>query len=151
MITDNITVFGDRENVRDICDLLAKCTDTLQVEVTPATVYAQKITEQREHGEDECVIFPYESRDKISCKGKVLTYSLENSTADVAALNLQKRETSICFEVLCGASMSRIFIPLSSSYTQEQVLVCACVLCAFGVAVDKAVFTLNEIIKRTHS
>lgn len=151
MITDKITFFGEKENVRDICDLLSKCVEVLQVEITPATVYTQTVSQYKEYGEGECVIFPYEDKEKISCKGRCVTYSLANSMAEVAALNLQKRETSICFEVLCGASMSRVFIPYTSHYTQEQVLICACVLCAFRVPVDKAVFTLNEIIKRIHS
>ncbi len=146
MITDKLTIFGDREDVTNICDLLEKCAQSLGVELADTVLYAQEILECAHYSQDVCVILPYALKDKIS-GGKMLTYSEKESAADVTLLNLQKREANMCFEVLSGASMSRVFVPYGSGYTSEQVLACVSVLCAWGASVSGAVSKINSILK----
>ncbi len=146
MITDKLTIFGDSEDVTAVCDLICKCSQLLDVQLCECIVYIGDVSEPCKASADKAVIVPYEYKDKIT-QGRVMTYSATQTAADVASLNLQKRENALCFEVLSGAQMSRVFIPYNTNCTQSQVLVCAGVLCASGVSVNKAVETINSILK----
>ncbi len=146
MITDKLTVFGDEADVTNICDLTAKCTDSIGFEPLKTVLYTAEDAESATHPDDVCVILPYALKDIVN-GGRVLTYSESVSAADVTLLNLQKREANVCFEVLSGTSMSRVFVPFHSGYTSKQVLACVSVLCAWGASVSHAVSAINSILK----
>ncbi len=146
MITDKLTIFGDREDVTNICDLLSECTCALGLEARDTVLYMSEDSRSASYPDSVCVVLPYEIKDKIS-GGRVLTYSEKESSADVTLLNLQKRDTSLCFEVLSGTSMSRVFVPYGKDYTTAQVLACVSVLCAWGGSVNEVVSKINSILK----
>ncbi|MBQ4568453.1 MAG: hypothetical protein IJA62_00090 [Ruminococcus sp.] len=146
MITDKLTIFGDREDVTNICDLLSKCGCHLESEAKDTVLYVSEVPDNTAYPESVCVVLPHELRERVS-GGRITTYSEKDSNADVTLLNLQKRETAFCFEVLCGASMSRVFVPYGKGYTCLQVLAGISVLCAWGVSALDAVSKINSILK----
>lgn len=146
MITDKLTVYGGEEDVTNICDLTAKCTKSMGLEPLKTVLYTAEDAGCTTHPDDVCVVLPHELKDTIN-GGRVLTFSEGVSMADVTLLNLQKRDTSICFEVLSGTSMSRVFVPFECGYTSKQVLACVSTLCAWGASVNCAVSAINSILK----
>ncbi len=146
MITDKLTIFGDREDVTNICDLLSKCSCDLELEAKDTALYVSEVPSVADYPEGVCVVLPYEFREMVS-GGRITTFSEKDSNADVTLLNLQKRKSALCFEVLCGTSMSRVFVPYDKGHTCSQVLACVSVLCARGVSVNDAVSKINSILK----
>ena len=146
MITDKLTVFGDREDVANICDLTAKCAETLGLAPCETVLCASENVPVSQASDAALVVLPYEIKEKAKGK-RVFTYSESESGADAVLLNLQNRESTTCFEVLSGTDMSRVFVPLSSDCTCTQVLACVSVLCAWGAPVSDAVSAVNSILK----
>lgn len=149
MITDKLTIYGDKEDVRLIKELLCKCADTLDVKAVPVAVYAMCAPDDATVVPKgaEWVVADYKDRELIGADLRKVTYSVDNSCADVVALNVQQRELHQCFEILHGVFMSRVFIPLDSAYTREQILVCATVLSVLGAPMDKIIPAINESLK----
>lgn len=148
MITDKITVYGEKQEAEIICDLLKKCITQSEGEFTPVDVYLWETSGLSENFDSEKIhVVPYNMKGQLPEKSTTVTYSDADSSADVSTLNLQKRKDSLCFELLCGVFMSRIFIPDESEYTQRQVLVCASVLYALGMPMKKVVSLINESLK----
>lgn len=77
----------------------------------------------------------------------VITYASDDSTADVVALNVQKRESTQSFEVLFGSSIGRVFIPDGSEYTRDHVLVTVALLCAMGAPFEQVLANINQLLK----
>lgn len=148
MITEKLQIYGDKENVQGVQELLAKCIDMLDVEVTQTLVYTDKPdkTVNCDDGISQVVV-DYEDKDAVCSDNGVTTYSFSDSRSSVTALNEQKKENFTCFELLSGVSMSRIFIADAHTYTAKQVLVCTAVLCALGVTAEKTVETINGLLK----
>lgn len=148
MITDKLTIHGEKDDVQNICDLLMKCTKETELSNTPLEVYL-KNGEYNDFAENEekILIVPFEMQESIPKGIKLITYSLQDSLADISSLNVQKRSDALCFEILCGAFMNRVFIPYKCNYTQLQVLVCASILYAWGVPMQKVVSLINESLK----
>ncbi len=148
MITDKITVYGHKQEAEVICDLLSKCLPFSESDTDGAYVYLSGASFNPQNCDDKKpVIIPFDVKNEFSHIEGVVTYSDVDSSADVCAINPQKRKDSMCFEILCGVFMSRVFIPQKSEYTLRQVLVCASVLYALGVPMKKVVSLLNESLK----
>lgn len=148
MITDKITVFGEKQEAMSICDLLNKCTIQTDVVPTPVELYLWEGAQKADNsGKAAIQVVPYDMRGDFPQGAGIVTYSDVDNSADISAVNPQKRETSLCFEILCGVFMSRVFIPDTSEYTQRQVLACASVLYAMGVPMKKVVSLINESLK----
>ena len=94
-----------------------------------------------------CVVLPFDLKLTLTEDVRKLTYCLDGTSGDVSALNIQKRETCTCFEVLYGVFMSRVFIPFDSKYTVKQVLLCVCIMCGWGASIDKLIPLVNELLK----
>lgn len=148
MITDKLTIYGDKEKAQLVSALAEKCADALSLEGVKTQVYLHPLSDEITGEIDaECVIVEYKDKEAVPEGVRCVTYSLSDSRADAAALNIQNREHSSCFELLHQVFMSRIFIPHTSEYTPEQVLVCAAVLLSTGASADKIVTTINELLK----
>lgn len=148
MITDKLTIFGDREDVTRICDLINKCAGTLEVKGNEVVAFVEDVPEQEgDSFGGSSLVIPFEVRDKVVSEGGIVTFSETENSADVSSLNLQQRTHNLCFEVLSGTFMSRVFIPNESNYTPRQVLVCVSILSAWNVDVDKIIPVINESLK----
>lgn len=148
MITDKLTIYGDKENKECILSLVEKCSRVISPECEGAQVFTQGCSEELLKGADSpCVILEYKDKASVAENVKCITYSLSDSRADVTALNVQNREHSVCFELLHNVFMSRVFIPNTSGYTPLQVLICSAVLLSAGVSAQQIVETLNDILK----
>ncbi len=148
MITDKITVYGEKENALNICGLLTKCTEDFDVPDVHLDVYLWDSEKEISASDKEKIaVIPFEERESVPKGVKFVTYSDTDSRADVSALNVQKRESALCFEILSTAFMSRVFIPYTEKYTLQQVLVCASVLFALGMPAAQAVSLINETLK----
>lgn len=138
----------ESEDVRNISDLLLKCGEKSQIPEVSLYVYLWDADREMHTGDETMpVVLPYEERECVPKNIKTVTYSDTDSRADLSALNVQRRESALCFEILGTASMSRVFIPYTKKYTVQQVLVCASVLYARGVPVKQAVSLINETLK----
>lgn len=148
MITDKLTICGEKDDVQNICDLLAKCTKEMELPKVKLEVYLQNSKcEFLAENKDKILILPFEMKESAPKDTKLITYSLQNSLADISSLNVQKRSDTLCFEILCGAFMNRVFIPYKCKFTQLQVLVCASILHAWELPMKKVVSLLNEFLK----
>lgn len=148
MITEKLQIYGDKENVRRVRELLFKCLGVLNAEVTGTIVYTDKPDKViRSDDKNSQVVINIEDKESVSSGENVFTYSFGDSRSDVVALNEQKKENFTCFELLSGVSMSRIFIADIHTYTAKQVLVCTAVLCAMGITAEKTVETINGLLK----
>lgn len=148
MITDKVTVYGNKENTLNICDLLLKCTENIDIPDVNLDVYLREYKKEISAlDKDRTLIIPLEERENVPDNIKYITYSDTDSKADVSSLNVQKRDSVLCFEILSTTSMSRVFIPYTEKYTIQQVLVCASVLYALGVPIKQTVSLINEILK----
>ncbi len=147
MITDKLTIYGDKENKECIEVLLVKCAQVLSLEDADVQVYTEAFPEGASSSKALCVVLDYKDKEQLSEGVKSVTYSVSDSRSDVMALNIQKREQSVCFELLHKTYMSRIFIPHTRRYTPKQILICSAVLLSLGVSAEKIVDTINEILK----
>ncbi len=148
MITEKLTIYGDKENKECIMTLLEKCAQVLSPESMSVQVLTDTLPEDFCVSSDtQCVVLDYKDKEKLPEGVGVTTYSLSDSKSDVMALNIQNREQSVCFELLYKMFMSRVFIPHTRGYTPKQVLISSAVLLALGVPAEKIVETINEILK----
>ena len=148
MVTEKITVHGENDSVLNICDLLSKCTVNADVCDMSLDVYLPLWDREIPLAQkDSMLVVPLEMKEKVPDGVSFVTYSDSDSAADVSSLNVQRRESSVCFELLCGDFMNRVFIPHKEKYTQSQVLVCASILYALGVPLKQAVSLINESLK----
>ncbi len=147
MITDKLTIYGDKENKERIEALLMKCTQILSLEWTDTQVYTDSLPESVTLSVARNTVLEYKEKERLSEGVKYVTYSMSDSRSDVTALNVQNREQSVCFELLHKSYMSRIFIPHTREYTPKQILICSAVLLSMGVTAEKIVETINEILK----
>ncbi|MBQ8001451.1 MAG: hypothetical protein IJ298_09710 [Ruminococcus sp.] len=148
MITDKLTIYGDKENKECISALVERCAQVLGAESFSTQVYTEPLSEDISFDKDaQCVVVEYNDKDKVPERVRCVTYSFSDNRSDVMALNLQHREYSDCFELLHKVFMSRIFIPHTSGYTPKQALICAAILLSSGVSAERIVETINEILK----
>ncbi len=148
MITEKLTIYGDKENKECIMTLLEKCAQVLSPESMSVKVHTDTMTEEFSVSSDaQCVVLDYKDKGKLPEGVRSVTYSLTDSRSDVTALNIQSREQSVCFELLHKVFMSRIFIPHTRGLTPKQVLISSAVLLSMGVPAEKVVETINEILK----
>lgn len=148
MITEKLTIYGDKESKECIMTILEKCTRVLSQELIKVQVYTDTLPEDFSVSSDaQCVVLDYKDKEKLPEGVRCVTYSLTDSKSDVMALNVQTREQSVCFELLHRTFMSRIFIPHNRGCTPKQVLISSAVLMSMGVSAEKIVETVNEILK----
>lgn len=84
--------------------------------------------------------------DKAQVGEEIITYSVGQSSADICALNFQKRQHSRSLEILCGSFMGRVNIPIDSEYTELSVLYCAAGLFAAGMPMQEVLRIINQQI-----
>ena len=148
MITDKLTIYGEISNAQLVSDLVTKCASKLEISASGTLACFENFFEESIlDREVEHLVLDCKDAEKIEFTGDVFSYSFSDSRADVRALNLQQREHTVCFELLCGSFMSRIFIPLTSAHTPQTVLVACCVLLCWSPSAEKIVETINELLK----
>lgn len=148
MLKDKLTIYAKEEDAQRIRGLVLECVQNTELNLVDMVAVAATCTEGVEIPEDvRCVVMPEES-DLALCEDiRRIKYSLNSTKGDICALNVQKRSTCTCFEVLYGVFMSRVFIPDESLYTPEQVLISVCILCGWGASIDKLIPVINELLK----
>lgn len=149
MLKDKLTIFAKEEDTQCILELVLKCIDRADINM----VSLLAVADETNKGEvilpknTRCVVLPFDLKLTLTEDVRKLTYCLDGTSGDVSALNIQKRETCTCFEVLYGVFMSRVFIPFDSKYTVKQVLLCVCIMCGWGASIDKLIPLVNELLK----
>ena len=148
MLKDKLTIYADREDAQRIFELVSECVERTDINMVDLVaidvVFSGKVSVSKDC---RCVVLPVGLDTEIPDNVRKLTYSVNSTKGDIAALNVQKRTECTCFEVLYGVFMSRVFVPLHSIYTVQQVLMCVCILCGWGASIDKLIPLLNEILK----
>ncbi len=148
MITDKLTIYGENSKAELVRKLLLQCSEKLSISVADTVVCLDDSFEEALESTDaQHLVIDYKYVEKLIEKDRAFTYSLSDSRADVAALNIQQRTHSVCFELLNGSFMSRIFIPLTNEHTPYTVIVTCCVLILWSVPAEKIVETINELLK----
>lgn len=149
MNTNDLTIYGGREDVSLITQLIEDCEEILELDLTPIAVYALCAPDEKNKIPESAkrVVLCHEDATLLPKETDRLTYSFSDSRADVSALNLQQRQSGTSFEILYGSHMGRVYIPKECKYSKDHILVAASVLCAWGVAIDKILSVINELIK----
>ena len=148
MLKDKLTIYANEEDAQRIRGLVLECVQNMEINMVDMVAIAAAYTEAIElPAQIRCVVLSDESDLKVSSDVRKIKYSLNSTKGDICALNVQKRSTCTCFEVLYGVFMSRVFIPDHSLYTPEQVLMCVCILCGWGASIDKLIPAINELLK----
>ncbi len=148
MIKDKLLIYAKEEDKKHILELVLGCAEKSDMNVVSLVAVADGEAFEAVLSEDvRCVIVPHGFKQTFPESVRKITYCENGTSGDISALNVQQRETCTCFEVLYGVFMSRVFIPKESKFTVKQVLLCVCVMCGFGVSVDKLIPLLNELLK----
>lgn len=148
MISDKLKIYGDSTKAELVRVLVKKCSEKLCIDVQDTKVYLPECSENFSQENDAwCYVVDYKDSSKLPDNTKMITCSLSDSRADVVALNIQKRTHSVCFELLNGNFMSRIFIPLTSEHTPATVLLSCGVLILWSTDTERIVETINELLK----
>ena len=147
MITDQLTIYSQSEDVSSIRELVLMCADTSDINSVPLTAFGTDASEAEISENTRCVVLPYGLSVKTDDSVRKLTYSVDATKGDICALNIQKRTQNTCFEVLYGVFMSRVFIPNESKFTPQQVILAISILCGFGASIDKLIPLINEKLK----
>ncbi len=148
MITEKLKIYGEKSKARLVSELLHKCSEKLTLSISQTQVFLPDCSEVFvQNGITHNLILDYKDAGKLAENTQHFTYSLTDSRADVTALNVQQREHCVCFELLKGSFMSRVFIPHSSEHTPETVLVVCSVLFMWSVSAEQIVEVINELLK----
>ena len=148
MLKDKLTIYANEEDAQRIRGLVLECVQNTEVNLVDMVAVAAVYTDALQiPAEVRCVVVSEESDIEVSSDVRKIKYSLGSTKGDICALNVQKRSTCTCFEVLYGVFMSRVFIPDNSPYTPDQVLMCVCILCGWGASIDKLIPAINELLK----
>lgn len=148
MITDKLTICGESSQAQLISDLVAKCSLKLGIPALDTLACFEGCFDEAFLSQEaECLVLDCKDAEKLELMSEAFTYSFSDSRAGVRALNIQQRERTMCFELLCGSFMSRIFIPYTSVHTPQTVLVACCVLLCWSDCAEKIVETINELLK----
>ena len=149
MLKDKLTIYSSPEDEKRVRELILGCVPDIELNMVRLTAVAPDANETDivVTSDCRCVVIPYDFSLDTADSVRKLTYSDNGAKGDISGLNLQKRETCTCFELLYGVFMSRVYIPLSSVYTAPQVLMCICILCGWGASVEKVIPVVNEFLK----
>lgn len=149
MIQDKLTIFANEEDTESIFELVLKCIDKADINMVFLLAVADGTNKDNLTLPEgiRCVVLPFDMKGFVPSDVRKITYCEGGASGDISALNVQKRETCTCFEVLYGVFMSRVFIPFGSKYTVKQVLLCVCIMCGWGASIDKLIPLLNELLK----
>lgn len=139
-----VVLSGEKEKVSQLID---KCSQLLiESDVAIETSFVVSSEGLNESIKPDCVVLSPEASGSVSGVRK-LTFAQDNSGADIAAINVQKREHGYSFEILYGSSMGRVFIPDGCEYTREHVLVAVAVICAADIPMEKILRNINGLFK----
>lgn len=152
MNRERIRIFGENDNVAAVESILAALEDKFPQKEKSLAVFVGDFDEfapDASYSADIWVLHR-DDREKVSSKGRVLTYCERIGDCDVTALNPQRREVTSSFELLTAGFMGRAFLKNGSEYTFRQVLVAFCAKLAEGYGADEILREINEFtMKRT--
>lgn len=147
MNTDKLTIYTQNEDASNIRELVLMCIDALEISLVPLAAFGTDAPAEAITNNTRCVVVPYGLSVQTGEEVRKLTYSVDSTKGDICVLNIQKRTNSTCFEVLYGVFMSRVFIPIESKFTSQQVILAICILCGLGASIDKLIPLINELLK----
>lgn len=114
-----------------------------EVGIMPDTAFADR-DEIRKFSMFRRIVTSYEeAAEGDEADDRLLTYSLENYSADVSCRNISVQGDSTVFDILSGGILSRVRIN-SSIYSVRDVLVCTSVLIATGVPIAAILSFFNN-------
>ncbi len=152
MNNERIRIFGDKENVAEIESIITALREKFPCKGEDLAVFAGDYDEfapDESYSADIWVVHR-DDKEKVSSKGKVLTYCQKIGDCDVTALGPQRTGVTASFEILTAGFMGRAFLKNGSEYTFRQVLVAFCALLAEGFKADEILREINEFTtKRT--
>lgn len=147
MITEKLTIYPMGEDVDDIRELVKECAGDLELNMVPLVAFLPDASVEAIPSDTRCVVLPHGLCAETEEGVRKLTYSIGSAKGDICVLNVQKREKCTCFEVLYGVFMSRVFIPLESKFSTEQVVLAIIILCGLGASIDKLIPLVNDKLK----
>ena len=143
MLNTQPQFFGSQPQEKIITELVDKCSSLFRDSKCSAAV----VTE----GGVDCTGFDAVCAPcglEISGAKKLLTYSEGDINADLCALNVQHKESYVCFELMSAQHMGRVFVSNGLEITVGSVLVAAAVLCACGAPLEKVIEKFNSFLKK---
>ena len=148
MLKDKLTIYAEKEDAECINALVFECTEKSDINMVDIVAVSDSFKEEAEFPDSlRCAVLPEGLSVSLPTGVRKLTYSVNSTKGDIAALNVQKRSRCTCFEVLYGVFMSRVFIPDESPYTPSQIIMCISILCGWGASVEKLIPLINELLK----
>ena len=148
MLKDKLTIYAEKGDAERINALVYECVEKSDINMVDIVAVSDSYKEEWEIPASlRCAVLPEGLSVSLPAGVRKLTYSVNSTKGDIAALNVQKRSQCTCFEVLYGVFMSRVFIPDESLYTPFQIIMCVSILCGWGASVEKLIPLINEILK----
>ncbi len=148
-MTDMNMIKLSSDTGQKVSEIIAGIADGVQI--TPERVAVLTLSDKDRVStllsEADVAVADYELRQLVDPSVRLVTFSRNNTSADVTSLNLQQRETCRSFEVLSGSSMGRVYVPYSCNYSMDQILIAVAVMCALGAALDDILTSLNGFLK----
>ncbi|MGN1050872.1 MAG: hypothetical protein ACI4QE_01085 [Acutalibacteraceae bacterium] len=137
-MTKNPAVLGNYSDISQVFSILQK----IDMDFSDITIVSDGKTEVKREKTDSMIAVKSNPISKYC-----LSYSMVDNSADVVLINLQKRENSISFEILMGNEMDRIFIGDDKSIRPESALIASTLMIKKGIAFEKVIKKLNDILK----
>lgn len=153
MTACNIEFSGEQSLAKSVAELAQFYCRKKEIKGLENSVLLLLSEENQIAAKCDAVVMPHElctDELRLTAKSnsqKIITYSLENFSADFVALNKQVREDNVSFELMVQSSLARIFIANGKTFTIEQVLPAAAALYAGGESLGDIVEAFNSLLK----
>ena len=144
MTAEIVVFYGEEVNIEQAKKLHQLCADKLLQNYPLCDILITWDKTKDVTGKK--VVCPVDVRLLGSPAGRV-TYSADDNSADIVAINVQKHTDYISFELMSADHMGRVFIDNSKNISAADVLVVAAVMYAAGVPLKRVISAVNSILK----
>ncbi len=141
----SIRIIGSCPEKTQISELLRTCTEDLPCEIGQpvAVVLDADAVVPEEKFRAAAVPQGFE----LAGASRTVTYSTEDLSAGIVALNIQEKPEYTCFELMAEDRMGRVFVGNKTGFTVKAVLTVAAALTACGLPLAEVIARLNKILK----
>lgn len=144
-MTAGIVVFHGKDVNREEAEkLIELCFAKLNSEHTPCEILTTSENSRQITG--YMVVCPM-GLELSGVPAGCVTYSAEDNSADIVAINVQKHTGYVSFELMSAEHMGRVFIDNSKHIEVESVLMAAAVMYAAGNPLKNVISVINSILK----
>lgn len=144
MAAEIVVFYGEDVNIKEAEKLHSLCADKLLQNYPLCDILITSDRNKDVTGKK--VVCPADITLSGSPEG-IVTYSADDNSADIVAVNLQKHTGYISFELMSSEHMGRVFIDNSKNISVSDVLVVASVMYAAGVPLKNIISAVNSILK----